>query len=227
MQTLKDRPEYIGTLPTELSGQKVVIIDELHSGTVKIKGHADIIIVALLNKGWEELKKIKFDFEDQDAKLQFIALIIGSNSDSFELETISNHHVPHTNATYYIRSAMFDRSRIDFRGNIIIEKGAHQTDSYLAHHSLMLSPNAKTDTEPCLEIEADDVAAGHAATVGRVDEHLLFYLQSRGLDRHQAQDVLIKGFLESDLDRIPNHQLQEILAESIACLMPTSPSSTA
>lgn len=223
---LQQRPEYLGQLPSEITIESGTwIVDQLPAySKITVKRDVNAVIVALLNKGWQEKRKIEFHYEDPNAELNFLAIILGSDENQFPIETVSNHHVPYTNGFYYLRSAMFDRSKIDFRGNIIIDKGAHQTDSYLAHHSLMLSKHAHTDTEPCLEIEADDVLAGHAATVGSVDETLLFYLQSRGLNRRQAQDLLIKGFLEADLEKIPNEELKEILAEAIECMIPTSQS---
>jgi hypothetical protein len=116
---------------------------------------------------------------------------------------------------YYLRTALFDQSKVDYRGTLVIKPHAQQTDSYLAHHTLMLSPKARTETEPCLEIEADNVAAGHAATIGRVDEDMLFYLRSRGISTPEAHQMLIQGFMQADLQKIPNTELRKALAEEI------------
>lgn len=216
---LKNIPQFIGTLPATLNisdgEERLIVANQVTSGTINIGRDCNITIVTLLTEGWEETKKIHFNFDGENSTLTFIALIIGTDENKFPLETISNHNTKHTNAYYYIRSAMFDRSQINYKGNLIIKKGAQVTDSYLAHHTLMLSKNAKTHSIPCLEIEADDVKAGHAATIGKVDEHLLFYLQSRGLSKDEAQDILIKGFMESELQKIDSEEIRLILSEEI------------
>jgi Fe-S cluster assembly protein SufD len=217
--TLQTRSEYKGLLPTELridgSTEQTLVFDQIQNSTITVGPEANTTIVVVLKKGWEELRQINFIFEAENSSLNFIALVLGTESEEFPLEAVATHKVPHTKGSFFIRAAMFDRSKVDFRGNIIIEKAAQETDSYLAHHSLMLSDKAQTKTEPCLEIEADNVAAGHAATVGRVDDDMLFYLNSRGINKKQAQEMLIRGFLEHDLAKIPNEELRQALAEDL------------
>lgn len=211
--------EFIGTLPEILTikdgEERLILANQITSGNINIGRDCNVTIVTLLTEGWEEKKTLNFNFNDENSTLTFIALIIGADQNKFPLETISNHNAKHTNAYYYIRSAMFDRSQINYKGNLIIKPGAQLTDSYLAHHTLMLSKDAKTNTIPCLEIEADDVKAGHAATIGKVDEHLMFYLQSRGLSKAEAEDVLIKGFMESELQKIDSEEIRMILSAEI------------
>lgn len=211
--------EFIGTLPEILTikdgEERLILANQITSGNINIGRDCNLTIVTLLTEGWEEKKTLNFNFNDENSTLTFIALIIGADQNKFPLETISNHNAKHTNAYYYIRSAMFDRSQINYKGNLIIKPGAQLTDSYLAHHTLMLSKDAKTNTIPCLEIEADDVKAGHAATIGKVDEHLMFYLQSRGLSKAEAEDVLIRGFMESELQKIDSEEIRMILSAEI------------
>ncbi len=211
--------EFIGTLPEILTikdgEERLILANQITSGNINIGRDCNVTIVTLLTEGWEEKKTLNFNFNDENSTLTFIALIIGADQNKFPLETISNHNAKHTNAYYYIRSAMFDRSQINYKGNLIIKPGAQLTDSYLAHHTLMLSKDAKTNTIPCLEIEADDVKAGHAATIGKVDEHLMFYLQSRGLSKAEAEDVLIRGFMESELQKIDSEEIRMILSAEI------------
>ena len=66
-----------------------------------------------------------------------------------------------------------------------------------------------------MEIEADDVKAGHAATIGKVDNDMLFYLQSRGIDKKEAEQLLIAGFFEEQLRMIPDINLQDYLRETL------------
>jgi Fe-S cluster assembly protein SufD len=79
---------------------------------------------------------------------------------------------------------------------IKVDPGAQQTDAFQESRNLLLSKRAHADAIPGLEIEANDVRCTHAATVARLDEDQLFYLQSRGLTRAEAERLLVGGFLE-------------------------------
>ena len=91
---------------------------------------------------------------------------------------------------------MRDMSTFAFKGNVKIEKGAKGADAYLRSDALLFDEAKMGDDTPALEILEPDVKAGHAATIGKVDEMMLFYLMSRGLSRKQAERMLIDGFIE-------------------------------
>ncbi len=133
---------------------------------------------------------------------------MATNKENFNFETLSNHYSPETNAYYYTRATQLDKSKVRYRGSLNIKPKAQLTDSYLAHHTLMLSDKARTETIPSLEIEADDVKAGHAATIGQVDEEILHYMTSRGIDDKSAKDLMIKGFMEAELHMIPSEAVR-------------------
>ncbi len=195
--------------------KNIIITNSLKNDTIKVAKNSQTTFIAMLKKGWNKPIKIVFDFNGENATLNFIAFIIGTKQEKFSFETISNHNVPRTNAHFSIRAVMFDQSEVDYKGNITIKPKANLTNAYLAHHTLMLSKDAKTHTVPSLEIQADDVKAGHAATIGNVDEDLIFYLESRGLDKKSAQNLLIKSFMENDIKQIPDKKNQKILIKEI------------
>lgn len=198
-----------------MDNNKLIITDKISTQTIKIKKDQTLNYVVFLDKGWEETERLTFEFNEENATLHFYAIMIGSKKEKFPMETISLHKARNTRAYYTMRSALFDESEVDYTGNLKIEKDASATDCYLAHHTLMLSKNAKTHTVPCLEIENDDVKAGHAATIGNIDEELSFYLESRGLDKKSAKILLIRNFLESDLKNIEDLKTRESLIEKI------------
>jgi len=217
MTQLKSLPEYIEKFPENLtiSEDKLIITETLNTANIHLTNGAKATIVALLTTGWTDEQFLKFHLQGNDCELNFIGLIIGKDKNTFPFQTESIHEVPNTRAYYYIRGVQFDQAFVKYRGCLIIKPGAQITDAYLGHHTLMLSKNAKVETIPSLEIEADDVKAGHAATLGRVDEETLHYMQSRGLDRRTAQDMLIKGFIEADLHRIPSESARIALMTAI------------
>ena len=196
-----------------------LFLETLESTDYHVAEGANLTIVALLTEGWEEKAYLNFYLESENSEVYFNAIILGKGENSFPFETISHHPTTNTKGFYYTRSVLFDKSRVDYRGNLVIPKEGQMTDCYLSHDTLMLSPDAKTITIPCLEIEADDVTAGHAATVGRVDEELLFYLQSRGIGKSQAQEMLIRGFLQGDLNKINDEEIRQKVSEKIEALV--------
>lgn len=210
--TLKNLPP---TLNIPANSEEVIFTHTLNSSEINIGKNSNLTFVALINKGWQETQTLNFNFKNKGATLNFLALIIGTDEETFAFTTFSNHTTTNTNAYYTIRSALFDKSKIDYKGNLIIKAKAQITDSYLAHHSLMLSKDAKVETIPSLEIEADDVKAGHAATMSAIDDEMLFYLSSRGLDKRTAKQLLIRNFFEIDLGIIPDEDLRQKISAEI------------
>ncbi|MCY7353940.1 MAG: Fe-S cluster assembly protein SufD [Lysobacter sp.] len=101
------------------------------------------------------------------------------------------------------------RSHAVFHGGITIHAGADGSDANLSNKNLLLSDSAEIDTQPVLEIHADEVKAAHGATVGRLDDNAMFYLRSRGLPEHAARKLLTAAFCREALDVIDNLALRE------------------
>lgn len=107
------------------------------------------------------------------------------------------------------------RGRAVFHGGILIREGADGTDAALSNKNLLLSDNAEIDTQPVLEIHADEVKAAHGATVGRLDANALFYLRSRGLPETEAQQLLTAAFCREPMSIITNPAVREQLSQRI------------
>ena len=90
-----------------------------------------------------------------------------------------------------------------------------RTNAYQRNDNLMLSAEARADSIPGLEIEADDVRCTHGATAGRVDDEQLFYAQARGLSRKEAARLIVSGFFQQVFDRITIENVREALATAI------------
>lgn len=187
---------------------------------VLLEEGARLTYILFATKGWEGKPKICFEFVGKNSELQCLGVIVGTENSIFAFETVSRHLVPNTKASYRVRAAMFDRSVVDYKGNLVITKAAQMTDTYLSHDTLLLSDFARAKSVPALEIEADDVKAGHAATIGKVDEELMFYLLSRGISSKEAEQLLINGFFESQLALIPDEEIREALKNKIVKALP-------
>jgi len=113
------------------------------------------------------------------------------------------HDARDTTSDIMWRGVADDRARGVFHGAITVARGADGADANLSNKNLLLSPNAEIDTQPVLEIYADEVKAAHGATVGQLDERALFYLRSRGLPPDEARHLLIAAFCATALAEVP------------------------
>ena len=107
------------------------------------------------------------------------------------------------------------RGRAVFHGGILIREGADGSDAMLSNKNLLLSEDAEIDTQPVLEIHADEVKAAHGATVGRLDANALFYLRSRGLPEDLAQQLLTAAFCREPLALIADAETGVMLAAQL------------
>ncbi|HNB52755.1 MAG TPA: Fe-S cluster assembly protein SufD, partial [Anaerolineales bacterium] len=130
-------------------------------------------------------------------------------------DTQQNHNAPHTTSDLLFKGALKDTSRSVWQGMIYVAPGAQKTDGYQANRNLVLNPKARADSIPGLEILADDVRCTHGATVGKIDPELVFYLQSRGVPLHDAERLIVDGFFDPIMQRIPYEGVRERFAKAI------------
>jgi Fe-S cluster assembly protein SufD len=118
-------------------------------------------------------------------------------------DTQQNHLVPHTTSDLLFKGALKGSSRSVWEGMIYVAPGAQKADGYQANRNLVLSPKARADSIPGLEILADDVRCTHGATVGKIDPDSVFYLLSRGIPYTEAEHLIVEGFFDPIMQRIP------------------------
>src|SRR3989337_1258521 len=150
----------------------------------------------------EKEKRLEVVLAGENAEVEVIGLVMSSGSDERSLETYITHAAPNTKSNVNVRAVLRGKAKFDFRGNVKIEKGAKGADAYLRSDALLFDDAKMGDDTPALEILEPDVKAGHAATIGKVDEQMLFYLMSRGLSRKEAEKLLIQGLVGPIIDKI-------------------------
>jgi len=129
--------------------------------------------------------------------------------------TLQHHRAHSCYSDLLYKAALQDQSRTVWRGMIEVDQGAQQTDAYQRNDNLMLSAEARADSIPGLEIQADDVRCTHGSTSGRVDEEQIFYCQQRGLSRREAARLIVTGFFQQVFDRITIESVREALDDVI------------
>jgi Fe-S cluster assembly protein SufD len=134
-------------------------------------------------------------------------------------DTQQNHNAPHTTSDLLFKGALKDTSRSVWQGMIYVAPGAQKTDGYQANRNLTLSPGARADSIPGLEIMADDVRCTHGATVGQMEQEHIFYLMARGMNRREAERLVVDGFFDPILQRIPYEGVRQRLKRAIEAKM--------
>jgi Fe-S cluster assembly protein SufD len=129
--------------------------------------------------------------------------------------TSVDHVAPSTMSDQLYKSILRDKSHSVFHGKIMVRREAQLTNAYQLNKNLLLSSEARVDTKPQLEIFADDVKCSHGAAIGQLDDEQMFYLQTRGIDRAAAGEMLVHGFVEDVLDRIKDARLRQAVEDVI------------
>ena len=132
-----------------------------------------------------------------------------------DVSTAQEHVSPHTSSDLLYRTVLKDRAQSAWGGNIYVYPAANHTDAYQKNDNLLLSERAHADTLPGLEIQAHEVRCTHGATAGKIDAEQVFYLMSRGLPYTAAEKLIVEGFFEPVMERIPLESVREELGASI------------
>jgi Fe-S cluster assembly scaffold protein SufB len=147
--------------------------------------------------------------------MAFRGLFFTEGQELMDVFAVDLHETGPSGGDVHWRGAATGTSRASFEGLIQIDPGAQQTHTYLQIHSMMLSPKARVDAIPSVLVSADDVSASHGGTVGELDEDLIFYMQSRGLDRASAVRVIVEGFFEPLLSELRDEPLEELVRAKV------------
>ena len=153
--------------------------------------------------------------EGNGSELDWLGFTFGTGTQQLLWAPRVHHIGLSTTSQITWKSAVADTAYVVFDGMINIEKGAQGTNSDLRDNVLHLSSKARSDSIPGLEIDANEVKAGHGSTSGQVDEEQVFYLRARGLSRKEAVRIVVLGFFASIVERIPVEEVQDTVLELI------------
>ncbi|MFM8608608.1 MAG: Fe-S cluster assembly protein SufD [Hyphomicrobiales bacterium] len=159
--------------------------------------------------------QIFFRFEGEQSKAEISSATLLNKRQHADSTLIVDHAVPDCQSREFFAHVLDDESLGVFQGKIIVRPGAQQTDGKMMSRAIVLEDGATMNNKPELEIFADDVACGHGATVGALDEDLLFYLRARGLPKTEAEALMLQAFVGEALEKIEHDGLRDTL-ESLA-----------
>lgn len=147
-------------------------------------------------------KELVVDFRKNGEEEEVLGLIIADQPGDYFLKILVDHKVGNTFGRVVVRGVAKNGAKVQVEGMIRIGKDANGVDDFLEMKILLLDEKSQAVAEPKLEIEANEVKASHAATVGKIDPEELFYLQSRGVKREGAEKLVVDGFLAEIVSRI-------------------------
>ena len=157
---------------------------------------------------------VEFTAPGGDAELRGVAL--ASDGQHLEHRLLVDHTAPHCRSRVTYKNALQgDAAHTVWIGDVVIRAGATGTDTYELNRNLLLTPEARADSVPNLEIETGEITgAGHASATGRFDDEQLFYLQSRGISPDIARRMVVRGFFAEVVEQIGVPELeQRLMAE--------------
>jgi len=141
---------------------------------------------------------------------EILSLAMASNGQHQDAGGKIVHAAPHTTSTIISKSVSKGSGRTSYRGALKVYPGAHHSKSTVRCDALLLDPESRSDTYPLMEIEEEQVNIGHEASVSRVGEDQLFYLQSRGISEVDATKMIVNGFVEPIVKELPMEYAVEL-----------------
>ena len=125
------------------------------------------------------------------------------------------HLAPHTSSSIISKSIARGGGRTSYRGEIKVAAGAHHSANTVRCDALLVDTISRSDTYPAVDVREDDVSMGHEATVSRISDEQLFYLQARGIEELDARRLVVRGFLNEIIQQIGVDSIEERLNASI------------
>ena len=158
---------------------------------------------SLFNKNF-----IQVDLNQAGGETTINTLNLTKNNEHVDNNILINHNSEHCISFQNVRNILQNKSTCVFNGKVIVADGAQKTDSNQSNKNLLLSKEATAYSNPQLEIYADDVQCGHGSTTGALDKDSIFYLQTRGIRKEQATQILIKAFAHEVIKQFSNDNIK-------------------
>ncbi len=154
--------------------------------------------------------RVEVALSGSGADLHLNGIYFGDDEQHIDMRTVQHHQADHAESRTYYKGAVRDEAQTVFQGLIEVNREAGGTDAYLTNKNMVLNDGARADSIPSLNIKTDDVKCSHGSTTGKIDEDHIFYLQSRGFSRKDAEELLILGYFEDLLADLPDKMQNDV-----------------
>jgi len=219
--SLKDLETIVLTLNVKQNSHvKYVLISEEKSfktrinQTIQIEKDANVhVISGFLSQNLEA--DLKVNLNGENARAMVNAIVVSNDQQQQTVDVHMTHFAPYSYGDMYNVGISNGYGRVTLNGIEKIEKGMKQANAFQTLKGIILSDFSMVDVNPILLIDEYDVKAGHGATVGKIEEQQLYYLQSRGLSKIEAEKLIIKGYIKPILDEINDQDLVDRLETTI------------
>ena len=158
---------------------------------------------------------IECDLIGKNCSCNILSALFLNKNEHQEIKTRINHLVPDCKSYQRVKKVLDSESKGIFQGKVYVKDEAQKTNAYQLSKALLLHEDAEFNSKPELEIYADDVKCSHGSTSGSIDEDSLHYLMTRGLNRKESTNLLIKGFLNDVVEFIKNPKIKEFVENKL------------
>ena len=188
-----------------------------HTGNIEYHLQNDARLNTLFFNSGTELYRgdVNISFNGQNASAELNGLSLLKNNQHMDMRVIVDHAYPHCTSNQLFKYILDDKSTGVFNGRVIVQKDSQKTDSSQSNKNLLLSKSSSINSNPQLEIYADDVRCSHGSTTGQLDEEVLYYLRSRGIDAVTAQQLMVEGFAGELLVNSKNEKISAYLRNKL------------
>lgn len=159
---------------------------------------------------------VRTALKGEGASCELMGLFSASGEDQTDNQTTIDHVTPHGTSLELYKGILSGEAQGIFNGRIIVRAGAQKTEARQTNKNLLLSKTSQINSQPFLEILANDVKCSHGSTTGRLDEQSLFYLRSRGISEAQARDLLTYAFASELVNKVPFPELRSRIERALA-----------
>lgn len=209
-------------LPVPANSDGTPVYADGNSGfSFRLGENASAEVLVLVLPGADSSLDFNIELAGPGASFILDGLYLCPDAEKTDIRVEMLHKVPHCSSRQLFKGIISGTARSGFRGRIVVSPDAQVTEAYQENHNLLLSDTAKADTQPQLEIYADDVKCSHGATVGKLDEDEQFYMRSRGIPEKEAKVLQMLSFISSVLETVPAGEYRDSLSEYLGHIVRT------
>jgi Fe-S cluster assembly protein SufD len=191
--------------------------DNYHVSTEQVyqEANSNFTINTAIFNGAIVRNNLNIEVDASNCETNLSGLYLGKNKDHIDNHTVVDHKKPHCNSNEVYKGVLDDESTGVFNGKVFVRQDAQITNAFQQNNNILLTDTANVNSKPELEIYADDVKCSHGSTTGQIDEEAIFYLQSRGISKRNAINLMINAFAKDALENISVEALQVYIDKKI------------